>query len=58
MEIKVINEPTYQIKLTAEEMGKLWTLMYDADYQLIKNAAYFYRKLEDIRPAGGFKGEK
>lgn len=57
MEIKVIKEPTYQLKLSADEMGKLWKLVYDADYHMIDNARYFYNKFEDIRPAGGFKQE-
>lgn len=55
MEIKKIQEPIYQLTLSAEEMSRLWNLVHDADYKLIKHAGYFYRKLEEIRPAGGFK---
>lgn len=58
MEIKAIQEPKYQLTLTADEMSKLADIMYDAKSKGVKEAFMFFDKLEGIRPADGFKEAK
>jgi hypothetical protein len=54
MEINKVPTPVYHLTLSAEEITKLWAVTMDAHHKGIKGAYYFYDKLENVRPAGGF----
>jgi aspartate aminotransferase-like enzyme len=58
MEIKIIQEPRYQLTLSVEEISALWNVLSEARFKGIENVWDLFNKLEDIRPAGGFREGK
>jgi hypothetical protein len=67
MLVEKVNTPAYRFTLTADEMSRLWRLLFktrgiamnsaDSPREAIDyaDADYFFGKLEDARPPGGFK---
>jgi hypothetical protein len=68
MLVEKVSTPTYRLTLTADEMGRLWRLLFKtrgiAGNNIADNpreaidyadADYFFGKIENARPPGGFK---
>jgi len=50
---EIINQ-TYIINMSAAEIENLFKVCFEAHHKGIEGAHYFYDKLEDNRPGGGF----
>ena len=53
--IKNNDYNSFSLELTTEEMSMLWGVLYEASHKGLTNAYFFYDKVEDMRPAGGFE---
>jgi len=68
MLVEKVSTPSYRLTLTADEMGRLWRLLFktrgiamnsitDSPREAIDyaDADYFFGKIEGARPPEGFK---